>query len=176
MRILLATLPFALLSTLFVHGSAQTVPRPAAMAYISQGRVLAETADGKAITSRMQGMQQQRAAELRIKQQAWEATRQQVAQASDNEARANLQKQELQQRGEFERATVQTQIDLQTAQRQAQAELHGKLKPILDDLAKSHDFQVVLNADTSLVWAAPGLDLTALAIERLNANAAAQKP
>ena len=41
---------------------------------------------------------------------------------------------------------------------------------------KGTGVQVVLSADTTVVWAAQGLDLTSPVIERLNAQAAAPAP
>jgi Skp family chaperone for outer membrane proteins len=69
---------------------------------------------------------------------------------------------------------VQAQTEIQAAQRQMQATVQGRVKTILDDVAKAQNLQVVLNADAALVWAAPGLDLTPAVIERM--NKAATKP
>jgi Skp family chaperone for outer membrane proteins len=179
MKIFLATIPIALLPTLFaLVGLAQAPAKrpPLAIGYVSANRILVETTDGKAVAARIQAMQQQKAAELRGKQQTLETTRQQLSQATENQVRANLQQQELQQRLDFERSTAQAQVDLQTLQRQSQTEMLGKLKPILEDLAKSHDLLLVINADTALAWAAPALDLTAAAVERMNAKPAPPKP
>jgi Skp family chaperone for outer membrane proteins len=128
------------------------------------------------VAARIQAMQQQRATELRGKQQTLETTRQQLSQATENQARVNLQQQELQQRLDLERSTAQAQVDLQALQRQSQTEMQEKLKPILEELAKSHDLQLVINADTALAWAVPALDLTAAAVERLNAKSGSPKP
>jgi Skp family chaperone for outer membrane proteins len=118
-------------------------------------------------------MQQGKAAEVRDKQQLLESTRQQLAAATDADLRTKLQQQELQQRTDLERATVQAQSDLQAAQRNMQAGLQAKLKPILEDMLKDQDVSLVLNAESGVVWSAPGLDLTPAVIERWNARTAA---
>jgi Skp family chaperone for outer membrane proteins len=89
-----------------------------------------------------------------------------------------LQQQESIQRTDLERATAQAQADIQALQRQVQAELLTQVKSILDSVAKEHNFQLVLNAETTVVWAAPGTggDLTTVVIERLNAKSTAAAP
>src|SRR6478672_10479964 len=75
--------------------AAQAAPR---IAYVSGQRILAESPEAKAEFARFPALQQQKATELRVKQQALDATRQQLAQAGDSTARAQLQLLEQQQR------------------------------------------------------------------------------
>jgi Skp family chaperone for outer membrane proteins len=76
--------------------------------------------------------------------------------------------------------TQDTQNEVQTLQRQLQANLRQEFTAIMREVAGPRAIQIVFNADNALVWAAPGtIDLTAEVLERLNANAAAaaaQKP
>jgi Skp family chaperone for outer membrane proteins len=136
--------------------------------YVSGQRILTETSQGKAEVARLQTLQQQKTTELRAKQQTLEATRQQLVQASENPTRTQLQQQEQQQRIELERATTQAQIDLQALQRQLQSDFQTRLKPVVEEVAKTEDVQIVINGDNAVVWAAPSLDLTSLVIDRLN--------
>jgi len=159
-----------------VPGGQAAAPRTSQIGYVSAQRILTDSAAGKADVARVQTMQQQRATELRAKQQTLEATRQQLIQASDASARGQLQQQEQQQRIELERASTQAQTDLQALQRQMQVDMQTRVKSVMDDVVKGQNIQVVLNGDTSVVWAAPGLDLTAAVIERMNAQPAAAKP
>ena len=87
-----------------------------------------------------------------------------------------LQAQEQQQRTDFEKAVNQSQVDLQNLQRQISNDLGIKVKAAIEALVKGTGVQVVLSADTTVVWAAQGLDLTSPVIERLNAQAAAPAP
>ena len=179
MKLALVTIPITSMATMFALAPAGQAP-PAAkatVAYVSAQRILTESTEGKAKLARGQALQQQRAADLKTKQQTLEATRQQLAQATDNSARARLLQQEQQQRLELERATGQAQIDLQTLERQANNELLGRVKAVLDDVTKGQDVQLVLNADTAVMWAATSLDLTAAVIQKLNDTApASPKP
>jgi Skp family chaperone for outer membrane proteins len=179
MRTFLMSIPLALLPTFLSStpaGQAPAAPRSGLpIAYISAQRILGESTVGKSETSKFLAAQQQKAGELRTKQQTLDATRQQLAQATETAARTQLQQQEQQQRTDLERSTAQAQADLQTLQRQAQTELQGLIKPIIADVAKARDLQLVLNSDTALAWGADSLDLTAAVIERLNAAPAPAK-
>ncbi len=68
---------------------------------------------------------------------------------------------------------AQSQTDLQTMQRQVSAEVATKVKAALEEVVKGTGVQVVLNNETSVVWSAPGLDLTSQVIEKMNAQPSA---
>jgi len=143
------------------------------VAFVSAQRIQAETADGKALVARLQTLQRERTADIRAKQQALEATRSQVPMAKDDATRARLQGQESQQRADLEKALTQSQTDVQAMQRQGSAELAGKVRGALQEILKgSPAVQVVLNGDSSVVWAQPGHDLTAAVVAHMDA----QKP
>ena len=69
---------------------------------------------------------------------------------------------------ELERATQQAQSELQALQRQLQADLQAKVRPVVEAVAKAEGVDLVLSYDTTVVWAAPGLDLTDVVLARLN--------
>jgi len=75
----------------------------------------------------------------------------------------------VQRRVEFERVVAQSQADIQNLQRQLSGDLMAKVLPILEQLVAGTDVQIVLQSDGPVIWAAPGLDLTAAVVERLNA-------
>lgn len=140
------------------------------VAYVTPKRIFAETNEGKAGVARVQALQQQRQTELRAKQQALEATRQQMAKTSALATRLQLQQQELQQKTELERAVVQSQNDVLTLQRQVEADLQVKVRTLLGDVVKGRNVAVVLNEDSAILWASPSVDFTDAVIERLNAK------
>jgi Skp family chaperone for outer membrane proteins len=96
--------------------------------------------------------------------------RQELGRATDAGTRAKLEQEEAQRRAEFERAVAQAQQDIQNAQRQISNDLMAKVRPILEELVAGTDVQIVLQADGPVLWAAPGLDLTPVVVERLNAE------
>jgi Skp family chaperone for outer membrane proteins len=156
------------ISSLAVVGQAQPAKAPSAVAFVSANRLLNETTHGRSEASRLQAAQQQRAADLRSKQQALEAIRQQVVAAGDAATRTELQQKETQQRTELERATQQAQLDLQNLQRDINADLQQRLKTVLNDLMKTQPYRLVVNSDTSVMWGEPELDLTSAVVARMN--------
>jgi outer membrane protein len=149
-------------------GHAQTSKAPSAVAVVSPSRVYTETTHGRTEAGRLQTMQQQRTADLRTKQQALEATRQQLVSATDAGARAQFAQAELQQRVEFERATQQAQADVQALQREINTDLQQRVRAVLDDLLKTQGYQLVLNSDATVMWSDPALDLTSAVVGRMN--------
>lgn len=148
-------------------------PAPS-IAFVSAQRISAETVEGKAGVARVQALQRERTADLRTKQQALEETRRELARTTiDAAERVKLQAQEQSQRTELERAAARAQLDLQALQRDINQELRGKVVGVLEEVAKEKRVQVVLNAETAVVWAAPELDLTAEVIARMSAAPAA---
>ena len=158
-------------------GVAQQSPARATgpVGYVSAQRISNETADGKAGVARLQASQRERQAEMRTKQQTLESTRQQITLAKDDVARVRLRAEEQQQRTELERLAAQSQSDLQTLQRQVSAEVATKVKAAVEEVIKGTGVQIVLNGESSVVWASPGLDLTSLVIERMNAQSTAPR-
>jgi Skp family chaperone for outer membrane proteins len=156
--------------SLTMVGQAQASKTPSAVAWVSATRIIAESTHGRTEAQRVQTAQQQRANDLRSKQQLLETTRQQLATTADAAARAELQQRELQHRTDLERSTQQAQIEFQTLQRDFNADLQRRVRAALDELMKTQSYQLVLNSDVSLMWAAPELDMTSAVIARMNAQ------
>lgn len=154
--------------SLTVVGSAQGAKTPSAVAYVSPGRIYAESVHGRGEMARLQTLQQQKTTEIRTKQQAMQATRQQMTAATDGPARAELLQKESQQRAELEQLAQQTQVEFQTMQREINNELQRRVRVVLDELMKTQNYQMVLNGDTGVMWSNPELDLTTAVIRRMN--------
>ena len=146
------------------------VPAGSPIRYVRSQAVFAEAREARAELEKFQELQRQKTAELRAKGQALDALRTQIASAPDAATRAKLSEDEKRQRAEFEQATLAAQAELQSRQRQMQAGLQARVKVVLDELLKGQDVVVVLNAETAVVWAHPGADLTAAVIARLNSG------
>jgi Skp family chaperone for outer membrane proteins len=159
---------FGSILSLTLVGQAQPAKTPSAVASVSPTRILSESSHGRSELARIQAAQQKRTADLRSKQQALEATRQQLTTAADGAARLELQQKEFQQRTELERATQQAQADLQTMQREINVDLQQRVKVVLDDLMKTQAYQLVLNSDVSVMWSGPEVDLTSAVVGRMN--------
>jgi Skp family chaperone for outer membrane proteins len=75
-----------------------------------------------------------------------------------------------------QRFQQQAQQEVQQLQAQLQEDFQKKLFPILQQLAQEKHLSMLLSAqDAGLVWAEPGLDLTAEAIKRFDAAIAGKK-
>lgn len=140
-----------------------------AIAYISAQRISNETAEGKAGVAKVQELQRERGEEVRKLQQALEATRAQIRLAQAD-SRPRLQAQEQQQRSELERAVVRAQADIQALQRQVSSDVLARVRGVVGETVKGRDIKVVLNLETSVVWADPSLDVTDAVIARMNAS------
>jgi Skp family chaperone for outer membrane proteins len=173
MKTLLMAVPIAFLPAFFSFAQGGQAPseQPLAIGYISAQRILSSSVEGKANVARFQSVQQEKTSQLRAMQQELEATRQKLA-AATAAARPKLQRQEQLQRTDLERASAQAQADMQSLQRQLNADLQERLKPLVEELAAAKKLRLILNEDTTVMWAAPGMDLTATLVERLDGKAA----
>jgi Skp family chaperone for outer membrane proteins len=159
------------LAPMVIIAAVQGTPPPSSgVRFIRAQTVMSESTEAKAELGRFQDLQRQKSTELRAKQQALDVVRGQILQEADPAARAKLVEEEKRLRTDFEQATVAAQTDLQARQRQMQASLQARLKIVLDELLKDQPVDVVLNADTTLVWGRTGSDLTAAVVARLNAG------
>ena len=108
---------------------------------------------------------------MRAKQQALEAVRQELGRATDAGTRTKLEQEETQ-RGPSSSARWRRRSGHpECLQRQISNDLMAKVRPILEELVAGTDVQIVLQSDGPILWAAPGLDLTPVVVERLNAGA-----
>jgi Skp family chaperone for outer membrane proteins len=171
----LSAIPAALVLA-FVTYSAEGQTAPSSpvpgVAYISSQRLLNEVAEARTELAKVQALQAQKNSELRAKQQEIEATRRQIAAAADAGARNTLMKQEDEQRQELQRLAQQAQAELQKLQREVQAGLQVQVKKATEELSREQNIRLVLNADTTVIWAAPGMDVTNQLIDKLNAQSA----
>ena len=150
-----------------------TTPLAADTSYVvvRPQRLLEQSVPGKALLAKAQSFQQQKAVELKARQQALEAIRKELAAAADPARRTQLQLQESTQRTDFERATLQAQNELQVLQRQISIELQAQTVVVLDKLLEGSKVNLVLNGDSAVVWGRSSTDITPAVIERLNATA-----
>jgi Skp family chaperone for outer membrane proteins len=92
----------------------------------------------------------------------------------NEQARAALEKEIERQQVEGQRMQQDAQSELQELTNELQGDFQKKLFPILQDLAKEKGLHLLLSAqDAGVIWAEPGVDLTAEAIKKLDA---ASKP
>jgi Skp family chaperone for outer membrane proteins len=147
------------------------------IAFVSIQRLAAQTKIGQASAKRLDTARQEKSRALAEKQQKVESLRLQIAQNGGvfyKSKREELQKQEEKERAELDRMKETAQAEIQALQREIQTAFQTDLKTALVELAQERDADVVLNADTSVVWARPGFDLTDDAIKRVDGLEAAR--
>ena len=92
----------------------------------------------------------------------------------ERSARAQLQAEIERQQRDLQRFTEDAQQDVQQLAEQVEGEFNRKLTPIIDRVAKQKGVHFVFNAAQSgLIWAEPGMDLTAEVIQAFDSPAAA---
>jgi Skp family chaperone for outer membrane proteins len=148
-------------------------PQGANVAYVNLQGVMSGSADGKAAQAKLQTETKKKSAEAEGMMKTMQANQQKLQTTSNlmtAEARAQLEKDIEKQMKAGERFEQDAQAELQELQRQLQEEYNKKLFPVLEQMAKDMNLNLLFSvADSGLIWARPGLDLTAEAIKRMDA-------
>jgi outer membrane protein len=149
-------------------------------AYINVQVVAANSAEGKAATEKVKAFQEQKVKELNEKNKVLQSAQQKLEQGGsvmNDQARAQLQTEIERQQRDVQRFTEDAQQEVQTFTQQLQADFERKLNPIIDKVAKEKQVHFVFSAaESGLVWADPGMDLTAEVIKAFDAGAPAAAP
>jgi outer membrane protein len=156
-------------------------PEGAKVAFVVLQRIANESGEGKAASSKIQALQQKKAAELAEKQkqlQAIQAKLEKEASVMSSTAQADLTKQAEKLNTEIQRFTQDAQQELGELQQQLQQAFEARVTPVLEEVRKEKGLHFVFNAQESgLVAADPGLDITADVIKKLDtAKPAGAKP
>ena len=138
-------------------------------------RIANESADGKAATTKIQALQQKKAAELNEKNKQLQSAQQKLEKEStvlSSTAAGELQKQVERLQVDIQRAQQDAQAEVQELQQQLQQEFYKVLTPIIEKVAKDKQVHFIFDAQQSgLVWADPSLNLTADIVAALDASA-----
>lgn len=153
-------------------------PEGSKYAYMNIQRVAAESAEGKASSARIEALRQKKANELNERNKQLEAAQAKLrSSVLDENARAQIQKDIDKQQVDIQRLTQDAQAELQDLQNELQIDFQRKLAPVVELVAKEKNLQFLFSqADSGLVWADPGLDLTGEIIRRFDAATAAAAP
>ena len=161
--------------------AAPAQPRPfpegTKFAFINIQRVASESAEGKSSTSKVQALNQQKVAqlnELNKKLQGDQQKLQSQASVMNDQARGQLERDIERQQKEIQRFTQDAQDEVQNLQQDLQNTFQGKLLPIIQKVVQERGLQILFSQnDAGIVWAEPGLDITADVIKRFDGGAAA---
>ena len=159
-------------------------PAGAKIAFFNPQAVFQASADGRAAVTRVNALIQKKQTENADKAKLLQGNQQKLQTSGSvmNEtARVQLEKEIEKQTKDAERFQQDAQAEINELQQEVQNEFVKKLSPIVEALAVEKGLHLVFNAaESGIAWAAPGLDLTADVIKKLDANAkpatAAPKP
>ena len=170
---------------------AQAAPAPAAApapvqrvfpegtkyAFVNIQRIAAESNEGKAATTRVQALNQQKVNELNEMNKALQAAQQKLEAGGSVlsvTAAAQLQKDIERRQIDIQRFTEDAQQDVTTLQQQLQGDFEQKLTPILAQIGQEKGLHFMFSVqDAGVVWGDPALDITPEIITRFNAAAPA---
>jgi Skp family chaperone for outer membrane proteins len=156
-------------------------PQGAKVAYVVLQRIANESADGRVATTRIQALQQKKAAELNERnkqlttmQQKLEKEGSVMSASAAGDLQKNIEKATL----DVQRFTQDAQAEVQELQQTLQQEFQQRLEPVLQQVATDMGLQFVFNGpDAGLVWADAALDISAEVIKKLDsAKPPAAKP
>ena len=149
-------------------------------AYVNVQAVAAASVEGKVAAEKIKVLQEQKSRELEEKNKALQSAQQKLEQGGSvlsDSARTQLQAEIERQQRDLQRFTEDAQQDVQQLAEQVEAEFNRKLTPVIDRVAKQKQVHFVFNAAQSgLIWAEPGMDLTAEVIQAFDSPAAAAPP
>ena len=155
-------------------------PAGAKVAYFNPQAVFQNSADGKAAVSRVNALIQKKQTENADKAKLLQGNQQKLQTSGSvmNEAaRTQLEKEIERQTKDAERFQQDAQAEINELQQEVQNEFVKKLSPIIEQLANEKGLHMVFNAvESGIAWAAPGLDLTAEVVKKLDAAKPAATP
>ena len=165
---------------------AQTPPpaTPAAVAgaggkfaFLNVQRVAAESSEGKASTTRVQALNQQKVSQLNEMNKKLQGDQQRLQSQGtllSEAARGQLERDIDRQQKEIQRFTQDAQEEVQNLQTDLQNTFQQKLLPVIQQVVQERGLSILFSqADAGIVWADPGLDITAEVIRRFDAAAPA---
>jgi outer membrane protein len=149
-------------------------PQGAKVAYVVLQRIANESADGRVATTRIQALQQKKAAELNEKNKQLTSMQQKLEKEGSvmsASAAGDLQKNIEKLNVEVQRFTQDAQAEVQELQQSLQAEFQQRLEPVLQQVAQDMGLQFVFNGpDAGLVWADAALDISTEVIKKLDSS------
>jgi len=143
-------------------------------AYVNMQAIAQQSAEGKTLADRLKTAQDAKQRELQDKNKNLQAMQQKLDQGGSvlsEAARTQLQTDIDRTQRDLQRASEDAQEELQKLAQQVEEDFTRKVLPIVDKVAKEKQVHFVFNAAQSgLIWADPGMDLTTEVIAALNGS------
>ncbi len=155
-------------------------PEGAKIAFVVLQRVVAESAEGKQASAKVQALQQKKVAELNERQKTSQGLQERLDKSGavmSEAARADLQKQVERAQVDLQRSTQDAQQEVQELQQQLNEEFQRRIAPVIEQVGKERGLHYIFNGpDSGLVWADAALDITTDVVKRLDAAKPAAPP
>jgi Skp family chaperone for outer membrane proteins len=144
-------------------------------AYVNMAAVAAQSNDGRAAAEKLKAFQEQKTRELQDKQKTLQAAQQKLESGGSvlsEAARTQLQSDIDRQQRDLQRLSEDAQQDVQNLAQQVEEDFFRKALPVVTKVAQDKQVHFVFNAAQSgLIWAEPGMDLTGEVIAAMNGGA-----
>jgi outer membrane protein len=144
-------------------------------AFVNLQQVAAQSNDGRAAAEKLKAFQDQKTRELQDKQKTLQAAQQKLDSGGSvlsDAARTQLQSDIDRQQRDLQRLSEDANQDVQNLAQQVEEDFTRKVLPVVSKVAQEKQVHFVFNANQSgLIWAEPGMDLTAEVISAMNAGA-----
>jgi outer membrane protein len=158
----------------------QPFPEGAKVAYVDVQQIASESSEGKSARQKIEDLSTKKTQELQTKQKAIQDLQQKLqtgGSVMSDAARDQAEKDIERQNKELQRLQQDAQEEVQALTRDLQNEFQRKLLPLIGQVAAEKGLQMVFSAaDSGIVWANPGLNITPDVVKRLNAPGAATAP
>lgn len=150
-------------------------PEGAKYAYVNVQRIAAESKEGQAATAKITSLREQKEKELQAKNTEVENARKKLETSGSvlsESARTSQQKDLERLQIDLQRMTQDAQAAIQDLQNDLQVEFQRKLLPVIGNVAAAKGLHLVFSSlDSGLIWAEPGLDITADVVKLLDSPA-----
>lgn len=147
-------------------------PEGAKVAYVDIQQIASESTEGKAARAKIDDLSTKKTQELQGKQKAIADAQQKLntgGSVMSDSARDQAEKEIERLQRDYQRAQQDAQEEVQSLNRDLQNEFQRKLLPLIGQVAAEKGLLMVFSgADSGLVWAEPGLNITPDVIKRLN--------
>ena len=147
-------------------------PPGAKIAFVNLQQIANLSAEGKALTAKVQALMQKKQSDAQAKQKALADAQQKLQQSGalmSDAARDQLPKDIDRMNVEGQRFQQDAQSEINQLSQDLQNEFQQKLFPILNDIVREHDLHLLLSAaDAGIVAGNAGVDLTLEAVRRLD--------
>jgi outer membrane protein len=145
-------------------------------AYINIQEIVANSKEGKQASSSINAMREKLSKELAEREKAMQGTQQKLQNpVLSDAARLELQTELERQQRDLQRMAEDAQQDVDRFTERLQQDFMTKLNPVIDRVATEKKLDLIFNAaDSGLVWAAPGTNLTNEVIAAFDQTAGAK--